>query len=129
MSKRSLSNHPDHVRTTGPKPQSPTATPSYEALPHPSPHRPEDNAAEALRDAVDWFVLQTDGWMRVVPVPDEHAVWLKWKFTSSRWPNHYVIVKCQSWQVPFGMMELVRKVKEVLAGERAPTLDRPYSLT
>lgn len=126
VKQRSLGSHPDHVRTVGSKPAPAAAADPYQALPNPSPHRPADNALEALNSALAWFCGRTDGWLRMVPDRDSDAVWLKWKFTSARWPNHYVMVRAQSWQMPFAFLELKRKVVEVDQGERAPTLDRPY---
>lgn len=125
MGKRTLSNHPDHVRTVGSQRTLAAPNDPLAALPAPSPHRPADNSANALQQALQWLVMRHGGWLRVIPAPDENAVWLKWKFTSSKWPNHYVMVKCQSWQIAFGVLELQRKIREVDDGERAPTLDHP----
>lgn len=125
MGRKSFSTHPDHVRTVGKQPTLAKPVDPLHALPKPSPHRPADNAPTALQGALEWLIQQPGGWMRVVPVTDENAVWLKWKFTSAKWPNHYVMVKCQTWQIAFGMLELKRKVQLVLAGESMPTLDRP----
>lgn len=122
---RSFSNHPDHVRTRTSQRTLAAPHDPLQALSKPSPHRPADNAPVALLEALQWLIQQDCGWMRIIPVPDENAVWLKWKFTSRTWPNHYVMVKCQTWQIAFGTLELKRKVVEVLNGEKAPALDRP----
>lgn len=65
-----------------------------------------------------------DGWLRAVPSEDGATYW-KWKFTSARWPNHYVMYV----QYPFEPMVhalygLADKVAAVRSGEEKPVKDR-----
>lgn len=129
MGSKSFSSHPDHVRTSGSKQQQAGQGPTQQALGSASPNKPPQNDLEALSRVLTWFCIRSDGWLRLIPDRDNDAVWLKWKFTSRKWPNHYVMVKGHSWQMAFILLELQRKVQEVELGERNPTLDRPYSST
>lgn len=67
-----------------------------------------------------------DGWLRAVP-SDEGTTYWKWKFTTGRWPNHYVMYR----QYPFepllqALYGLADKVAAVRDGCEKPVKDKYY---
>lgn len=91
-----------------------------------SPHEPRPGNTVLFRVFV-WFLNRHDGWLRIVPEDDAQACYLKWKMNTGRWPNHYVMVRCQSWQIEYGLALLQSKLEEVDLGVRRPTQDHPYT--
>jgi hypothetical protein len=73
------------------------------------------------------LVGRGDGWMRWTADRDGKTVFLKYKFTSYQYPNHYVFVSGPIYDVALLVAALVRKCELVDAGQLKPTLDKPYS--
>jgi len=73
------------------------------------------------------LVGRGDGWMRWTSDLDGKVLFLKYKFTSIRWPNHYVFVSGPIWDVANLVAALVRKCEKVDADELVPTQDKPYN--
>lgn len=85
----------------------------------------EHTALEALQV----LARRNDGWFRMVPHEDGQLVYAKWKFTSRKWPNHYVMYRCDDEDYTAMLWGLVRKVEAVDAGLVKPTYDVPYGFS
>jgi len=72
------------------------------------------------------LVGRGDGWMRWTATRDGKILYLKYKFTSYRYPNHYVLVSGPIWDVAMLVATLLRKCERVDAGTLKPTLDRAF---
>ena len=81
---------------------------------------------QVLRD-LQYLLGRGDGWMRWTSDLDGKVLFLKYKFTSIRWPNHYVFVSGPIWDVALMVSALVRKCEKVDAGQLQPTMDKPYN--
>lgn len=81
---------------------------------------------QVLRD-IQWLLARGDGWMRWTSDSEGKVVFLKYKFTSLTWPNHYVFVSGPVWDVALWMAALVRKCERVDTGELVPTQDKPFN--
>lgn len=73
------------------------------------------------------LLLRNDGWLRCCPDGDSTLVFLKWKFTSGKWSNHYVMVVVYYWQLDYGLSLLRDKILAVEEGAHRPTRDTPYN--
>lgn len=98
----------------------------HEGAPVPTHQHPFAEGEQVLRD-IQWLLARGDGWMRWTSDTDGKTVFLKYKFTSLLWPNHYVFVSGPTWDVAIWMGALVRKCELVDAGQLKPTLDRPFN--
>ena len=78
-------------------------------------------------EAIQTLARRNDGWIRIVPHEDGALVYAKFKFTSRRWPNHYVMYRCDDEDYVSMLWGLVRKVEAVDAGLVKPVYDHPYS--
>lgn len=76
----------------------------------------------------DMMVLvgRGDGWMRWGADKDGKTLYMKYKFTSYRYPNHYVFVSGPIYDVAMLVAALLRKCERVDDGSLVPTLDRAY---
>lgn len=77
--------------------------------------------------ALQALLVRDDGWLRIVPHEHGTIVYAKWKFTSRRWPNHYVMYRCTDEDFTAMLWGLLRKVEAVDAGLVKPLYDHPYS--
>lgn len=91
----------------------------------PSISADEDRVAAAAR-AFTWLMDRTDGWFRGSPDKNGKVNHFKWKFNSTRWPNHYVYTRVDVGDWSTGIIELQRKVTMVDAGVLIPTFDTWY---
>lgn len=79
-----------------------------------------------LRD-LNWLLARGDGWMRWTSDMEGKTVFLKYKFTSLHWPNHYVFVSGPVYDIALWVGALVRKCEKVDSGDLKPTQDKPYN--
>lgn len=114
------------VRHSNDVPQAPPLSRSP-LLNYPSPDWTNPKVdAKTIAEVALWFALRDDGYLRQIPDGEHEEVFLKWKFTSGKHPNHYVMAKCTVDQLGMGYWLLRRKVQEVDIGARKPTIDRYY---
>lgn len=73
------------------------------------------------------LVGRGDGWMRWSSDADGKHLYLKYKFTSLTFPNHYVFVSGPIERVAELIGSLRLKVDLVELGQLRPTLDRPFN--
>lgn len=78
-------------------------------------------------DALDWFMCRFDGWLRISPDPGAGCIHMKWKFTSQKWPNHYVYYRSDYAGWRMSIVGLARKVQMVDEGVLKPTFDSYYN--
>jgi hypothetical protein len=71
---------------------------------------------QATSEALDYLAQRDDGWLRLIPSRDGHPVYCKWKFTSGRYANHYVMALGQWWQMDYILAMLIHKIEEVDVG-------------
>jgi hypothetical protein len=87
-------------------------------------------AAEEVNQAaaadIVWFAFQDDGWLRIIPAPDDLAVHLKWKFNAGQHAGYYVYVHGYVSHLPMLLSVLRRKVEGTRSGEFRPTKDTAY---
>lgn len=83
----------------------------------------EHSATEALKE----LLRRDDGWLRIVPHETGSIVFAKWKFTSRKWPNHYVMYRSEDMDIAGMLWGLLRKVEAVDAGVLKPVYDHPYA--
>ena len=79
-----------------------------------------------LKQSMDILMNRTDGWMRVIPQPDDNKIYLKWKYTRGTYEGCYVMAVVQNMQLPDGIMLLCHKVIQADQGLLRPTRDRLY---
>lgn len=96
---------------------------SREGLPR---TRPASGAYGGLAVLLGHLIDRHDGWLRIVPESDAQKVFIKWKFNSGKWPNHYVMVVGECWQIEYLFALLVAKLYEVDDGLRIPTTDHRF---
>lgn len=81
-----------------------------------------ETALEALH-----YLYATDvGWLRISPQESGKVVYYKFKFTRGKWHNHYVMYRDDELNPFTAIVELARKVSDVLHGERRPAQDHYY---
>lgn len=76
--------------------------------------------------ALQALCVRNDGWLRIVPHDDGSVVFAKWKFTSSRWPNHYVMWRCDDEDYSAMLHGLLAKIEAVDRGDEKPVYDTYY---
>lgn len=108
--------------------RSTTATPLGSALhpekDHTSPYATTPTVAiGCLAHLLD----RGDGWVRATSDTDGKTVYLKYKWKSGKWRNHYVMVVCVVDQLSWGLALLETKVSRVSGGEMRPTHDSAYN--
>lgn len=79
-----------------------------------------------LKRNMDLLCNRTDGWVRIVPKPDQDQLYLKFKYTSGPWDRHYIMAVVQTGQLPEGLMLLVHKLLQTDQGLHKPSKDRLY---
>lgn len=85
-----------------------------------------EDRTRAACDALYALTARTDGWLRIVPDKNGIALHAKWKFTSSRWPNHYVYYRVDRGHWSEAILGLALKVESVDNGSLKPTFDTWY---
>lgn len=80
------------------------------------------------RTALLSLCTRGDGWLRIVPQDDGNVIYAKYKFTSARYPNHYVMYREEGLDFCTMFWGLLRKVEAVDAGLLKPTYDTPYNV-
>lgn len=87
-------------------------------------------AMASLRNANMETIVQAlyaglDGWLRAVP-SDDGVTYLKWKFTSGAYPNHYVMFRQEDENHRLAFLGLYIKVWSVRNGLKRPTKDKYF---
>lgn len=77
-------------------------------------------------EALSALCMRVDGWLRIVSHNDGQTVYFKYKFTSKRWPNHYVMYVEREFAYGAALVGLLRKVEDVDLDLDKPVEDRPY---
>lgn len=72
------------------------------------------------------ILSRADGWLRIVPGSDAKLIYVKWKYTLGRHSGTYVMAVSALWRFDEAIRTLIRKLEEVDAGTRRPTVDRAY---
>lgn len=121
-----------HPLASSSNPAAPAA-PAADDAGAPAPGDPESFALAVGNEftadvAMVHLTRRTDGWLRVVPHDDGYVVYYKWKFTSARWPNHYVMYRCVGEHPRQALWGLLQKIDECYRGARKPVYDTPYNL-
>lgn len=88
-------------------------------------HTSSNPAARMISD-IQYMLCRDDGWMRWTADGEGKVVYLKYKFTSSHWPNHYVMVSGPIGQVSTLVSILRDKINGVDVGTLKPTEDRYF---
>lgn len=84
------------------------------------------SAGDRALEAFTALLLRVDGWLRIVSHDDGKTVYFKFKFTSDRWPNHYVMYVEREYCYACGLIGLLAKVHAVDAGHLKPVEDHFY---
>jgi hypothetical protein len=85
--------------------------------------------AQALAEVIDdlsFLCTRDDGWLRITNRDSGARVYFKFKFTSTKWPNHYIYYEVDGPQMGEGLDGLRRKYEQVQDGKRKPTKDHAY---
>jgi len=83
--------------------------------------------AERMLDELLYLAARGDGWMRWSATSDQKTIYLKYKFTSYLFPNHYVMVSGPLHDIALLVSTLVLKCERVDAGTLLPTPDHYYN--
>lgn len=79
-----------------------------------------------LKATMDRIANRGDGWVRIVPKPDDDRIYFKYKFTSGKFERSYVMAVVQLQQFPEGLMLLAHKLYQADEGLLKPTKDKLY---
>lgn len=85
-----------------------------------------DAVRTAVCSALSELFVRDDGWLRIVPSGDGKGLFAKWKFTRGVWQGHYVMGVSEVYQWDVAVLQLLRKVREVDAGQRRAAKDTAY---
>jgi len=83
-------------------------------------------SCERVLEELMMLLGRGDGWMRWTATRDQKTIYMKYKFTSYRFPNHYVLVSGPIHDIALLVSILLRKCERVDDGSLLPTPDRPY---
>jgi len=70
------------------------------------------------------FIHRDDGYLKVKREADASQVHFTWTYTLGQWAKHYLYVRVEYYDVPYGLNLLWQKIEDVDAGRRQPTPDR-----
>lgn len=89
---------------------------------------PTLTAAGAAIEKATALMSRPDGWLRINPDEDGKIVWVKWKFTSGRWANHYVLYKGENYPSFADLLVGIHyKLVNVDMGQLRPSKDQYFS--
>lgn len=113
-------NIPANVQSAGGSPQ---------PMPQDFAHvgRIADDGGLAAARILQSIIRRDDGWLRVVPQPDEQLLYIKWKFVRGRYRGSYVMSRVRLWELDYGLHLLREKLDDVDRGLRRPTLDSKFT--
>lgn len=119
------------VRRPSGRPHAPEPTPAAQLLP---PHQagiPDGPAYEleisidGLHNDMEQLVgADPDGLLKLSPSEDGKLWYVVYRWTRGRWRGHYVTAVVNRGDLRYGVLLAQRKVDDVRAGRKRPTLDK-----
>lgn len=122
MSTPRLDRHPDHVRSG----KSIAEQVKLHNNPYPQVEDGEqqNHRNERLAYVMAHFCNWEHGYLKVKRDSSGSDLHLTWTWTLSHAAGSYVYVRCNFWELDFGLDMLSRKILEVDEGTRKPTPDK-----
>lgn len=77
-----------------------------------------------LRSVFEDFVNDDEGYLKLRRGLDSQELHLTWTWCNGKFYGCYVYVRCEWWQLDYGLALLVEKRREVNEGRLKPTPDR-----
>lgn len=110
------------TRNNRPAPAAPSISPELDA--EGSETRKDPSAADMLKAALMALLSDDTGWLRAVPADGGDTIYLKWKWTSGKLSNRYVMAVGEVQEMGHLFMVLLAKKFDAEVGTGRTTPDK-----